>query len=60
MEAGGEGVLAVLGSGRPIFGGGKEEGSSSGRIVRIGGNWRGGENAPRNDDGIRNEGGVTK
>ena len=43
------GVLAVVGTGRFIFGGGKEEGS--GGIGRRGGYEQGGGNDPGNNDG---------
>ena len=42
-------VLALVGTGRFIFGGGKEEGS--GGLVRRGGDKRSGGNAPENDNG---------
>ena len=49
MEAGGEGILVVVVTGRFRFGGGEEEGS--GGIGWIGGDRQGGGNAPRNNDG---------
>ena len=43
------GLSEVFGTGRFIFGGSKEEGSSG--IVQGKGNKQGGESAPGNDDG---------
>ena len=51
MEAGGEGVPEVVGTGRSRFGESEEDVSSSGRIGRIGDDRQGGGNAPRNDYG---------
>ena len=56
MEAGGEGVLAVVGTGRFRFVGEEKEGN--GGIGRRGGYRKGGGNALRNDDGPGMRSGV--
>ena len=56
LEAGGVGVLTVVGTGQFRFGGGKEE--VSGVIGLRGGNKQGGVNVPGNDDGPGMRAGV--
>ena len=55
-EAGGEGVLVVVVTGRFIFGGGEEEGGRG--IGRRGGDRLGVWNDPRNDNGTVIRAGV--
>ena len=58
LEAGGEGVPELVGTGRSRFGGDEEEGSGSGKIGQRGYNMQGGGNSPRNDDGPGMRAGV--